>query len=101
MIKDLTNLTKKPSHSKAEQLMSMGGGMMLLRKGVTKPGIIGVVSLAIGAFTLYRGIKAYRANHNDAHGNASMATRAGATSSTPQTAGAATTPATPVKSPLG
>ena len=49
MLKDLTNFTKKPVQNKAEQLMSMGGGMLMLRKGVTRPGIIGAVSLAIGA----------------------------------------------------
>jgi len=35
MLKDLTNFTKKPVQNKAEQLMSMGGGMLMLRKGVT------------------------------------------------------------------
>jgi hypothetical protein len=101
MLKDLTNFTKKPVQNKAEQLMSMGGGMLMLRKGVTRPGIIGAVSLAIGAYTLYRGIKAYRASHTDEHLNASMATRPGPAIDKPETAGAPTVPATPVKSPLG
>jgi len=34
--------------------MSLGGGMMLLRKGTARPGLIGAVSPAVGAYTLYR-----------------------------------------------
>lgn len=101
MLKDLTNLTK-PVQSKAEQLMSMGGGMVLLRKGVSRPGIIGAVSLAVGAYTLYRGIKAYRASHNNDSAGGNMATRPGPAIAGPETAaGEPTVPATPVKSPLG
>jgi hypothetical protein len=39
MLKNLTTLIKKPSQNKTEQLMSLGGGMMmlLLRKGITRP----------------------------------------------------------------
>lgn len=101
MLKDLTNLTRKPVQSKTEQLMSMGGGMMLLRKGVTRPGIIGAVSLAVGAYTLYRGIKAYRASHNTDHSSGNMATRPNPDVARPEAAEATTVPATPVKSPLG
>lgn len=83
MMKNLTNLTRKPRHNKVEQLMSMGGGMLLLRKGVTRPGVIGVVSLAVGAFALYYGIKAYRASHNSKQSSETMATHAGASGSNP------------------
>ncbi|WP_373187603.1 hypothetical protein [Halopseudomonas sp.] len=101
MLKDLTNFTKKPSQNKLEQLMSMGGGVVLLRKGLTRPGIIGAVSLAVGAYALYCGYKAYRDHQDNDLSQGSMATRAGASEANPETAGAPTTPATPVKSPLG
>lgn len=100
MLKDLKNL-KKPIQSKTEQLMSMGGGAMLLRKGITRPGIIGAVSLAIGAYTLYRGIKAYRASHAIDHAGSSMATPAGTLTDQTKSSNQQTVPATPVKSPLG
>ncbi|WP_339846554.1 hypothetical protein [uncultured Halopseudomonas sp.] len=100
MLNELTKL-KKPIQSKTEQLMSMGGGMVLLRKGVTRPGIIGAVSLAIGAYTLYRGVKAYRASQNPGHGDGNMATPAGTLTDQTGSADQQTVPATPVKSPLG
>lgn len=62
MLKDLMNVTKKQTLNTREQLMSVGGGLLLLRKGITRPGIIGVVSLAVGAVVIYRGAKAYRAS---------------------------------------
>ncbi|MFO7705786.1 MAG: hypothetical protein R6V43_11750 [Halopseudomonas sp.] len=62
MLKDLMNVSKKHTLNTREQLMSVGGGLMLLRKGITRPGIIGVVSLAVGAVVIYRGAKAYRAS---------------------------------------
>ncbi|MBL4833923.1 MAG: hypothetical protein JKY26_08110 [Pseudomonas sp.] len=101
MLKDLTNFTKKPVQTKAEQLMSMGGGMLMLRKGVTRPGIIGALSLAVGAYTLYRGIKAYRASHTHEHATNNMATRPGPALAKQESASETTVPATPVKSPLG
>lgn len=64
MLKDLMNVSKKQTLNTREQLMSFGGGLMLLRKGITRPGIIGAVSLAVGAVVIYRGAKAYRASKN-------------------------------------
>lgn len=64
MLKDLMNLSKNQNLTTRDQLMSFGGGLLLLRKGITRPGIIGVVSLTLGAVAIYRGAKAYRASKN-------------------------------------
>jgi hypothetical protein len=101
MLKNLTTLIKKPSQNKVEQLMSLSGAMVLLRKGVTRPGLIGAVSLAVGAYTLYRGIKAYKASHDANQTSIDMATRPGLTADKQENIEGLTTPATPVKSPLG
>ncbi len=101
MIKNLTNLTEKLRQNKGQHLMSLSGGAMLLRKGMRRPGIIGVVSLALGAFTLYLGIKAYRASQSSSPAIDTKAKRAGASGSKPQTATAPTTAATPEKKPQG
>ncbi|WP_339649431.1 hypothetical protein [Halopseudomonas pelagia] len=61
MLKDLMNVSKNQNLTTRDQFMSLGGGLLLLRKGITRPGIIGVVSLALGAAAIYRGAKAYRA----------------------------------------
>lgn len=62
MLKDLMNVSKNQNLTTRDQLVSFGGGLMLLRKGLTRPGVIGVVSLALGAAAIYRGAKAYRAS---------------------------------------
>ena len=97
MLKNLIPLSKKPTHHAVEQLMSLSGGMMLLRKGITRPGIIGAVSLAVGAYTLYRGVKAYRASHDT---GIDRTMRPALTADKHATTEQITTPATPVKSPL-
>lgn len=62
MLKKLKNVPKNHNLNPREQLVSLGGGLLLLRKGITRPGIIGVVSLALGAAAIYRGAKAYQAH---------------------------------------
>lgn len=64
MLKDLMNISKNQNLTPRDQLMSLGGGLLLLRKGISRPGIIGIVSLALGAAAIYRGTKAYRAHKN-------------------------------------
>lgn len=64
MLKDLMNVSKNQNLTTRDQLLSFGGGLLMLRKGITRPGIIGVVSLALGAVAIYRGAKAYQAHKN-------------------------------------
>ena len=64
MLKDLMNVSKNHNLTTRDQLMSFGGGLMLLRKGISRPGVIGAISLVLGAAAIYRGAKAYRAHKN-------------------------------------
>ncbi|MBQ0742940.1 MAG: hypothetical protein KBT85_06535 [Pseudomonas sp.] len=64
MLKDLMNVSKNHNLTSREQLLSLGGGLLMLRKGITRPGVIGAVSLVLGAAAIYRGAKAYRAHKN-------------------------------------
>jgi uncharacterized membrane protein len=61
MLKDLMNVSKNHNLTSREQLLSLGGGLLMLRKGITRPGVIGAVSLVLGAAAIYRGAKAYSA----------------------------------------
>lgn len=69
MLKDLLNISKNQNLTTRDQFMSFGGGLLLLRKGISRPGVIGAVSLVLGAAAIYRGAKAYRAHKNAQHTN--------------------------------
>lgn len=58
-IKDLVG--KPPTHNvtSTEKWISIGGGLMLMGKGLRRPGPLGWVHLAIGAATVYRGMRGY------------------------------------------
>jgi len=52
---------KPPTHNvtPTEKWISIGGGLMLIGKGLRRPGPLGWVHLAIGAATVYRGLRGY------------------------------------------
>lgn len=58
-IKDLVG--KPPTHNvtSTEKWISIGGGLMLMGKGLRRPGPLGWVHLALGAATVYRGVRGY------------------------------------------
>lgn len=58
-IRDLVG--KPPAHnvSTTEKWVSIGGGLMLIGKGLRRPGPLGWVHLAIGAATVFRGVRGY------------------------------------------
>lgn len=65
MIRNMLNATTSPNQTYRDKLMSVGGGMLLLRKGLLTPGLIGVASLAVGAYAIYRVSKAYSDRHTN------------------------------------
>ncbi|GGI92208.1 YgaP family membrane protein [Halopseudomonas pertucinogena] len=58
-IRDLTR--KPPTHNvtATEKWLSIGGGLMLIGKGLRRPGPLGWVHMAVGAATVYRGMRGY------------------------------------------
>lgn len=58
-IRDLTR--KPPTHNvtATEKWVSIGGGLMLIGKGLRRPGPLGWVHLALGAATVFRGVRGY------------------------------------------
>lgn len=58
-IRDLVG--KPPTHNvtATEKWISIGGGLMLIGKGLRRPGPLGWAHLAIGAATVYRGMRGY------------------------------------------
>lgn len=57
------NSVSRPNQTYRDKLLSVGGGMLLLRRGLLAPGLVGVASLAVGAYALYRVGKAYNLRH--------------------------------------
>lgn len=54
-------VSKPPTHNvtRTEKWVSIGGGLMLIGKGLRRPGPLGWVHLAMGAATIYRGVRGY------------------------------------------
>ena len=52
---------KPPTHNvtSTEKWLSIGGGVMLIGKGLRRPGPLGWLHLALGAATVYRGVRGY------------------------------------------
>lgn len=62
MYRAIRDLTRKPTTqnvSTTEKWVSIGGGLMLIGKGLRRPGPLGWVHLAIGAATVFRGLRGY------------------------------------------
>ena len=62
MYRAIRDLTRKPpaqNISATEKWISVGGGLMLIGKGLRRPGPLGWVHLAIGAATVFRGLRGY------------------------------------------
>lgn len=52
---------KPPTHNvaPAEKWVSIGGGLVLVGKGLKRPGPLGLLNLALGAAVIYRGVRGY------------------------------------------
>lgn len=62
MYRAIRDLTRKPptqNVSHTEKWVSIGGSLMLIGKGLRRPGPLGWVHLAIGAATVFRGLRGY------------------------------------------
>lgn len=62
MYRAIRDLTRKPpihNVTATEKWLSIGGGMMLIGKGLRRPGPLGWLHLALGAATVYRGVRGY------------------------------------------
>lgn len=62
MYRAIRDLTRKPpvqNVTATEKWLSIGGGLMLIGKGLRRPGPLGWMHLAVGAATVYRGLRGY------------------------------------------
>lgn len=62
MYRAIRDLTRKPptqNVTTTEKWVSIGGGLMLIGKGLRRPGPLGWVHLALGAATVFRGLRGY------------------------------------------
>ena len=62
MYRILRELTSKPSAknvSSTEKWVSIGGGLLLIGKGLARPGPMRLINLALGAAAVYRGARGY------------------------------------------
>ena len=62
MYRILRELTRKPAAknvSSPEKWVSIGGGVLLIGKGLARPGPMRLINLALGAAALYRGARGY------------------------------------------
>src|SRR5690554_7986028 len=61
MYRAIRDLVKPPTHNvtSTEKWLSIGGGLLLIGKGLRRPGPLGWAHLAVGAATVFRGVAAY------------------------------------------
>lgn len=58
----LRELTHKPATTNVtamEKWLSIGGGLLLIGKGLTRPGPMRLINLTLGAAAVYRGARGY------------------------------------------
>lgn len=61
MYRAIRDLVKQPTHNvtSTEKWLSIGGGLLLIGKGLRRPGPLGRAHLAVGAVTVFRGVRGY------------------------------------------
>lgn len=62
MYPSLRNKMSKPiSHNVTggEKWLSIGGGLLLIGKGLRRPGVFGLFNMVLGASAIYRGMRGY------------------------------------------
>ena len=62
MYRILRDLTRQPAAKNVrstEKWISIGGGLLLIGKGLARPGPMRLINLALGAAAVYRGARGY------------------------------------------
>ncbi|SFL69479.1 hypothetical protein FA869_11500 [Halopseudomonas bauzanensis] len=59
ILRDLTRPPATKNVSSTEKWISIGGGLLLIGKGLARPGPMRLVKLALGAAAVYRGARGY------------------------------------------
>lgn len=59
LLRDLTRRPEAKNVSSTEKWVSIGGGLLLIGKGLARPGPMRLINLALGAAAIYRGARGY------------------------------------------